>query len=389
MADDLVDLRGALSELLSTGQLSPAVRPEIGASWHRSIASDVRRDRLVVPYLAESRGEDRLERAARPVLERLAEELQSTSMSVLLTDPQGLILERHVQDGALRARLDRIMLAPGFSYDESQIGTNAIGTTLEQASALIVLGDEHYADELIRMACAAAPIVDPATGSVLGAIDLTCGVEASHPLMLALARRAARDIEQCLVSANPAAGRALLDSFLHARRGARGPLVALNDQTMYTNAPAVKLVQGVDRAVLWELVWSALAGRERADLQLPLGDGATGFAACETILDGGEVVGAMLRFVPVPRADADPDGNGGNGDRLRTRHGVGWDSLTETERIVAELVSQGRTNRQVAAMTFLSPHTVGYHLRHIFYKLGVNSRVDLTRLMVQRTHDEG
>jgi DNA-binding CsgD family transcriptional regulator len=63
---------------------------------------------------------------------------------------------------------------------------------------------------------------------------------------------------------------------------------------------------------------------------------------------------------------------------------LGWESLTETERSVAGLVSEGRTNREIAASTFLSPHTVGYHLRHIFSKLGVDSRVGLTRLVVQR-----
>ncbi|WP_225846844.1 AAA family ATPase [Streptomyces sp. HPF1205] len=57
----------------------------------------------------------------------------------------------------------------------------------------------------------------------------------------------------------------------------------------------------------------------------------------------------------------------------------GWASLTDTERRVAELVAQGLTNRQVAARMFLSPHTVGFHLRQIFRKLRINSRVGLAR----------
>jgi DNA-binding CsgD family transcriptional regulator len=48
-------------------------------------------------------------------------------------------------------------------------------------------------------------------------------------------------------------------------------------------------------------------------------------------------------------------------------------------------VTEGRTNREIAASLFLSHHTVGYHLRHIFGKLGIDSRVELTRLMVERT----
>lgn len=58
----------------------------------------------------------------------------------------------------------------------------------------------------------------------------------------------------------------------------------------------------------------------------------------------------------------------------------GWSSLTDTERNVAELASQGLTNPQVAAQMFVSPHTVKFHLRQVFRKLGIGSRVELARL---------
>lgn len=57
-----------------------------------------------------------------------------------------------------------------------------------------------------------------------------------------------------------------------------------------------------------------------------------------------------------------------------------WDLLSEPERDIARLVGAGLTNRQVAKQLFLSPHTVNYHLRGIFRKLGINSRVELARL---------
>jgi DNA-binding CsgD family transcriptional regulator len=65
----------------------------------------------------------------------------------------------------------------------------------------------------------------------------------------------------------------------------------------------------------------------------------------------------------------------------------GWASLTGTERAVADLVADGLTNRQVAGRMFLSPHTVAFHLRHIFRKLEIASRVELARLLARRTHD--
>ena len=61
----------------------------------------------------------------------------------------------------------------------------------------------------------------------------------------------------------------------------------------------------------------------------------------------------------------------------------GWGSLTDTERTVAGLVAEGLTNPQVAARMFLSRHTVDFHLRQVFRKLQVASRVELTRQVVE------
>ncbi|MEO3813238.1 AAA family ATPase [Sphaerisporangium sp. B11E5] len=61
----------------------------------------------------------------------------------------------------------------------------------------------------------------------------------------------------------------------------------------------------------------------------------------------------------------------------------GWDSLTDTERAVAGLIARGMTNRQAAARMFLSPHTVSTHLRRMFAKLGIASRVELARVVTE------
>ncbi len=62
---------------------------------------------------------------------------------------------------------------------------------------------------------------------------------------------------------------------------------------------------------------------------------------------------------------------------------VGWASLTDTERAISELVSRGLSNQEVANRKYVSVHTVAFHLRQIFRKLGISSRVELARIAVE------
>jgi DNA-binding CsgD family transcriptional regulator len=66
----------------------------------------------------------------------------------------------------------------------------------------------------------------------------------------------------------------------------------------------------------------------------------------------------------------------------------GWAALTDSEVAVALLVAQGLTNREAAERLFVSQHTVSGHLRHVFTKLDVNSRVELTRLVAAHDMNE-
>jgi DNA-binding CsgD family transcriptional regulator/tetratricopeptide (TPR) repeat protein len=62
---------------------------------------------------------------------------------------------------------------------------------------------------------------------------------------------------------------------------------------------------------------------------------------------------------------------------------TGWDSLTPAELRVVELVSKGLTNRQIAEQLYLSPYTVGTHLKHVFTKLDVTSRTELAAVVTR------
>jgi DNA-binding NarL/FixJ family response regulator len=60
---------------------------------------------------------------------------------------------------------------------------------------------------------------------------------------------------------------------------------------------------------------------------------------------------------------------------------TGWDSLTDSEVKVVNLIAQGATNRSAATQLHLSLHTVKTHVHNAFAKLGINSRAQLTQLM--------
>jgi DNA-binding CsgD family transcriptional regulator len=71
------------------------------------------------------------------------------------------------------------------------------------------------------------------------------------------------------------------------------------------------------------------------------------------------------------------------GERTRKRSVDSSDHLTPQEARVAQLVAQGGTNADIAAQMFISPSTVEYHLHKVFRKLGIRSRTQLARRILE------
>jgi DNA-binding CsgD family transcriptional regulator len=125
----------------------------------------------------------------------------------------------------------------------------------------------------------------------------------------------------------------------------------------------------------------ASAWEDAGHLYAEEGDNVLARSALAKALDRYESVGAdrdsarvrsRLRRLGVRRS---------HGSR-KERPIIGWDSLTESEQRVSRVIAEGLTTRRAAQRLFLSPHTVDSHVRHSFRKLGINSRVELTRIVL-------
>jgi DNA-binding CsgD family transcriptional regulator len=68
------------------------------------------------------------------------------------------------------------------------------------------------------------------------------------------------------------------------------------------------------------------------------------------------------------------------GETVSQRGDGGHRQLTPREIQITRMVSDGATNREIAAQLFLSPRTIDYYLHKIFVKLGIRSRIELARL---------
>jgi transcriptional regulator of acetoin/glycerol metabolism len=137
---------------------------------------------------------ERLRAAARPELEALRGDAESTGCIAILTDANGVILDA-VGDSSFADRAARVALMPGVGWAEQISGTNAIGTALVEGAAVAVQGHEHFFEPHRILDCSASPIRSP-TGDLMGVLDISGNADIHHLHALSLVRLSVDQIER-------------------------------------------------------------------------------------------------------------------------------------------------------------------------------------------------
>lgn len=191
------------------GRVEPPVRAVIAKSWRRCARARVSPECAPRVDLAEAelrsyRDQHPLARVM-PLFRDLVGAFAAHGAHLLaVCDARGTLLWVEGEPGTLR-RADRLGFVPGAHWSETAMGTNAPGTAVAVGEPVQVFGAEHFNRHVHPWTCAAAPVRDPLTGALLGAVDITGGDGLAHPHSLAFVRAVARAAEAQPALREPAA----------------------------------------------------------------------------------------------------------------------------------------------------------------------------------------
>lgn len=178
---------------------SAAASSPIVASWrrcmtmHRLAPEDERAPlRLTDEEFHHAREQsERLVAGATEELDRLFTTVGKAGCCILLTDRNGIALERR---GAAGDDKDfrQLGLWTGSVWTEASIGTNGIGTALADERAVAIFRDQHFFCSNIRLSCTTAPVRDH-RGELAAALDISTCREDVNEMTLAILTQTVRD----------------------------------------------------------------------------------------------------------------------------------------------------------------------------------------------------
>jgi hypothetical protein len=223
-------LRQIRDAALSGDRAPAAPRSLVDDSWRRTLGFGMNPDHgrdlpaAVGPDEIEVRRQSSKLARVLPVLgDVLLPAAEDAGHVMVVVDAQGMVLWR---DGPkkIQQHAERLGFTVGANWSECNVGTNAIGTALVLARPVQIYSAEHFVKTHHAWTCAAAPILDPVNGNLLGVVDVSGAAATVHPSTLALVDAAARMAESFLREDHHAA--------LGALRAIAAPLLAGSRQPM-------------------------------------------------------------------------------------------------------------------------------------------------------------
>jgi hypothetical protein len=177
-----------------------AIRPLVVDSWRRSLDLELNPDAVLAAM--DLRGDElRQYRDAHPLAlalptihRLLVRHTVDAGLIVAIGDQSGRLLWID-GDRALRSRAEAMMFVEGADWSERRVGTSAPGTALALDHGVQIAGPEHFTRIVHPWSCTAVPVHDPASGSVIGVIDVTGGDDAVSPSTLPLMEAAVAAVE--------------------------------------------------------------------------------------------------------------------------------------------------------------------------------------------------
>ena len=185
---------------LAGAEAPVGVRALVADSWRRSLAAGVAPEADGAPVvltdeeLASARERSPLAPAIEAILDILSGLDAEARHVVAIGDAEANLL--WVTGDLAAVDLAREMhFQEGAAWSESAAGTNAVGTAAALDHAVQIFSAEHLVSAVHPWTCSGAPIHDPATGELIGVVDLTAELHTAHPHTLSLATLAARAAE--------------------------------------------------------------------------------------------------------------------------------------------------------------------------------------------------
>jgi hypothetical protein len=173
------------------------MRAEVADSWHRSAAAGVAAEVVEAPItlpddsLRDYREAHPLSRVFPLLDDVLGQAARDCDAVMAISDAAGQLLWVCGTPSTLR-RAEAIGFVEGSNWDERLAGTNAPGLALTLGRAVSVTRAEHFRHAVQPWSCAATPIHDPSSASLLGVLDITGGDQIVVPQTMALVKAAAR-----------------------------------------------------------------------------------------------------------------------------------------------------------------------------------------------------